>query len=75
VAHITEKKCPSKVCKPLITFRVDEEKCTGCQACRLKCPVEAIEGAKKETHKVIQEKCIKCGTCYEACRFDAILVE
>ena len=75
VAHIIEKKCPSKVCKPLITFRVDEEKCTGCQACRLKCPVEAIEGAKKETHKVIQEKCIKCGTCYEACRFDAILVE
>jgi NADH-quinone oxidoreductase subunit F/NADP-reducing hydrogenase subunit HndC len=75
VAHITEKKCPSKVCKPLLTFRVDEEKCNGCQACRLKCPVEAIEGAKKETHKVIQEKCIKCGTCYEACRFDAILVE
>jgi NADH:ubiquinone oxidoreductase subunit F (NADH-binding)/(2Fe-2S) ferredoxin len=74
-AHITAKKCPAKVCKALIIFRVDEDKCNGCQLCRLKCPAEAIEGDKKEAHKVLQEKCIKCGTCYDACKFDAIIVE
>ncbi len=74
-AHIWAKKCPAKVCKELITFRVVEDKCIGCQLCRLKCPVEAIEGAKKVVHKVLQDKCIKCGTCFEKCKFDAIIVE
>jgi NADH-quinone oxidoreductase subunit F len=74
-AHIREQKCPAHVCKDLITFRVLEDKCNGCQLCRLKCPVEAIEGAKKVVHRVIQEKCIKCGTCYEKCKFGAIVVE
>jgi NADH:ubiquinone oxidoreductase subunit F (NADH-binding)/(2Fe-2S) ferredoxin len=74
-AHIQAQKCPAKVCKPLITFTVIDDKCNGCQLCRLKCPVEAIEGAKKLVHKVIQEKCIKCGTCFDACKFAAIAVE
>jgi len=74
-AHITAKKCPAKACKALITFRVDEGQCNGCQLCRLVCPVEAIEGAKKQVHKIIQEKCIKCGTCFDRCKFDAIIVE
>jgi len=74
-AHITQKKCPSKVCKPLITFRVDDDKCNGCGRCRLVCPVGAVEGAKKELHKILQDKCIKCGTCFDRCKFDAIIVE
>jgi NADH:ubiquinone oxidoreductase subunit F (NADH-binding)/(2Fe-2S) ferredoxin len=75
VAHVRDGKCPAKVCKPLITFRVVDENCTGCQLCRLKCPAEAVEGAKKEVHHIIQENCIKCGTCFEGCKFDAIVVE
>jgi NADP-reducing hydrogenase subunit HndC len=74
-AHIWAKKCPAKVCKELITYRVDADNCIGCQLCRLKCPVEAIQGAKKVVHEILQEKCIKCGTCYEKCKFDAIVVE
>ena len=75
VSHIKDGKCPAKVCKALITFRVVDDNCTGCQLCRLKCPVEAIEGAKKEVHRIIQDKCTKCGTCFEACKFEAIVVE
>jgi NADP-reducing hydrogenase subunit HndC len=75
LAHIRDGKCPAKVCKPLITFSVVEENCTGCQLCRLKCPAEAVAGAKKEVHHIIQENCIKCGTCFEGCKFDAIVVE
>jgi ferredoxin len=74
-AHIRDKKCPAKVCKELITFSVIADNCNGCQLCRLRCPAEAIAGAKKEVHSIIQDKCIKCGTCYDACKFDAIAVE
>jgi NADH-quinone oxidoreductase subunit F/NADP-reducing hydrogenase subunit HndC len=75
LAHVRDGKCPAKVCKPLLTFQVVAENCTGCQLCRLKCPAEAVEGSKKEPHHIIQDKCIKCGICFENCKFDAIAVE
>lgn len=71
-AHITEKKCPAKVCKALLTYEVDEEKCTGCTVCAKNCPVDAISGERKEVHHIDQELCIKCGVCYSKCKFDAI---
>ena len=73
--HIREKRCPAGVCKVLIRFRVDEEKCTGCHRCVKVCPQDAIEGEPKKPHIIIQDKCIKCGICRENCRFDAVLVE
>ncbi len=73
--HVKENKCPAKVCKGLIKFDIDEEKCTGCTACARVCPTEAAVGEKKQPHKIIQAKCIKCGACLEACKFDAVIVE
>jgi len=75
IAHIRDKKCSAKVCKPLITFTVIDDQCIGCQLCRLRCPAEAIEGAKKTVHNILQDKCIKCGTCFDSCKFAAIAVE
>ena len=72
--HIREKRCPAGVCKVLITFTIDEEKCTGCRVCARECPQEAISGAKKEPHKIDQEKCIKCGLCRDICKFEAVTV-
>lgn len=71
-AHIHDKKCPAKVCKKLLTYEVDAEKCTGCTVCAKKCPTNCIDGERKEVHIIRQEECIQCGTCYTKCKFDAI---
>jgi NADH:ubiquinone oxidoreductase subunit F (NADH-binding)/(2Fe-2S) ferredoxin/NAD-dependent dihydropyrimidine dehydrogenase PreA subunit len=72
VAHIRDKRCPAKVCKALIVYRVIPEKCTGCQRCVRACPVHAISGPRSQPHNLDPTKCIKCGACYEVCKFDAI---
>ena len=73
-AHIRDKRCPAKACKPLLTYTIDPEKCTGCTVCAKKCPVQAIDGEKKKPHAIRQTDCIKCGDCYSRCKFDAISV-
>ena len=72
IAHIVDKKCPAGVCKALLSYVIDEEKCKGCTACARKCPVNAIVGSVKNPHVIDTAKCIKCGACVETCRFDAI---
>lgn len=73
-AHIKEKRCPAGVCKELIQYLIDEEKCTGCQLCTKNCPQEAITGEKKKPQTIDQAKCIKCGVCSESCKFEAIVI-
>lgn len=74
-AHILEKRCPAGVCRELINFRINEEQCNGCGACLKKCPVEAIQGEKKEPHTILQDRCTKCGICFETCKYDAVIKE
>ena len=74
LAHIRDKKCPAGVCKPLVTYSVITDKCTGCTACARVCPTKAAAGEKKKVHVINRETCIKCGACYDACKFDAILI-
>jgi NADH:ubiquinone oxidoreductase subunit F (NADH-binding)/(2Fe-2S) ferredoxin len=71
-AHVNEKTCPAKVCKSLIHFEIDMDKCKGCGLCRKKCPAKAIMGVKKECHCIDDELCARCGICADTCKFNAV---
>ncbi len=79
IAHVTEKKCPAGVCKDLVTFSIDKEKCIGCGICAKNCPVEAITrtdyiapGHKLASFAIDADKCVKCGVCVGNCKFKAV---
>ncbi len=72
VAHIVEKRCPAGVCKALLHYEIDPEKCKGCTLCARNCPVGAISGSVKNPHSIDTTKCIKCGVCMQNCKFGAI---
>ena len=79
IAHVVDKKCPAGVCKSLLSFDIDQDKCIGCGKCAKNCPVDAIvrtdyvaPGHKLASFAIDTAKCIKCGACMAGCKFGAI---
>lgn len=72
IAHIKEKRCPAGVCKALLSYTIDADKCKGCTLCARNCPAGAISGEVRGAHVIDTEKCIKCGVCMDNCKFGAI---
>ena len=79
IAHVVDKKCPAGVCKGLLTFNIDKDKCIGCGMCARNCPADAITktdyiapGHKLPSFSIGTDKCIKCGACMANCKFKAI---
>ena len=71
-AHIYEKRCPAGVCKALLSYAIDPEKCRGCSLCARNCPAGAISGQVRSPFVIDNKKCIKCGACEASCKFGAI---
>jgi NADH:ubiquinone oxidoreductase subunit F (NADH-binding)/(2Fe-2S) ferredoxin/NAD-dependent dihydropyrimidine dehydrogenase PreA subunit len=72
-AHVEERRCPAGVCKALVTYAIDAEKCTGCTLCLTNCPAGAVTGTSKKPHAIDPDKCTKCGICYDVCKFEAVI--
>jgi NADH:ubiquinone oxidoreductase subunit F (NADH-binding)/(2Fe-2S) ferredoxin/NAD-dependent dihydropyrimidine dehydrogenase PreA subunit len=75
LAHVDEKRCPAGVCRELMKYEIIPEACVGCTACARNCPVNCIEGERKQVHFIRQDLCIKCGACYDKCKFNAIFIK
>ncbi|MDO5560054.1 MAG: NADH-quinone oxidoreductase subunit NuoF [Oscillospiraceae bacterium] len=73
IAHIVDKRCPAGVCKSLLSYEIQADKCKGCTACSRVCPAGAITGTVKNPHVIDKDKCLKCGACMEKCKFGAII--
>ena len=71
-AHIYEKRCPAGVCKALLNYVIDPDKCRGCSLCARNCPAGAISGQVRTPFVIDAKKCIKCGACETNCKFGAI---
>lgn len=72
-AHIYEKRCLAGVCKALLSYAIDPEKCRGCSLCARNCPAGAISGQVRSPFVIDNKKCIKCGACEASCKFGAIV--
>ncbi|MEA4901820.1 NADH-quinone oxidoreductase subunit NuoF [Desulfitobacterium sp.] len=72
-AHIRDKKCPAHVCKELLSYSIDPEKCKKCGLCSKNCPAKCITGDKNTPYAIKEDSCIRCGTCMEKCKFGAVI--
>jgi electron transfer flavoprotein alpha subunit len=52
---------------------IDQETCTGCEACIPSCPFGAL--SMVDGKAAVDEKCTFCGACVDVCPVSAITLE
>ncbi|MCP4670953.1 MAG: 4Fe-4S dicluster domain-containing protein [Desulfobacula sp.] len=71
--NIKEFDTPAKIVHSNFQALVDQDECTGCQACEEICPMDAIEMDDKNIVAMVNlDRCIGCGLCVTVCEFDAM---
>ena len=73
-AHIEDKRCPAGVCRELIEYVIDAQKCKGCGSCAETCSHGAIKGEEKQPYMIDPQLCRRCGMCIDVCKLEAIKV-
>jgi len=75
-AHIEQKRCPAKVCRAMVTYRIRKDTCIGCGLCSKVCPVKVISKVEGQKLYVIDETpCTRCGACMDVCPVGAVMKE
>jgi electron transport complex protein RnfB len=69
----TAKKLPRPADYLQSNFRalVDPERCTECETCRTRCPMDALDSSNGAT-RVQDHRCIGCGLCVTTCPSEAL---
>ena len=82
IDHIQNKACTAKVCKNLINYTIDMDKCVSCARCSKACPTGAIYKTdyiaptnRFPSYQIDDLKCLRCGACIATCKLKAIKVE
>ena len=55
VEHVVDKKCRAGVCKKLMQYVIDREKCIGCGKCEYLCPARPFSAIYVEGHEQHRE--------------------
>ena len=73
---------PPRVRDPRVAAVVNQNGCTGCEACLTVCPVDCIEpvpgAVKPGLFRLVEidlDRCIGCGLCPKICPWDTITME
>ena len=73
--HIEQKCCPAAVCRALIHYTIDQDKCKPCCAeCAEACPQDAISLDEESglLYSINDDLCSRCGICIDLCPTGAI---
>lgn len=79
MAQTATKKRTKKKKRPVQLAVIDQDGCTGCEACLVFCPVDCIELVPNDPHpemnKLVEvdlERCIGCTLCAQYCPWETI---
>jgi ferredoxin len=73
--HIINKRCPAKVCRQLLRYRILSDVCKRCGQCVKACPYGArVKDSDKGVAVVREALCQGCGVCVTGIKSDGTMV-